>query len=54
MAGRGQPALLYLVPCTLGTCVLLGLKRGELDLLWDHRDDSSQQGSPSPSTSDGV
>ncbi|XP_042046819.1 signal peptide peptidase-like 3 isoform X4 [Salvia splendens] len=52
MAGRGQPALLYLVPCTLGTCVLLGLKRGELDLLWDHGDDSGQQGAPSPSTSD--
>ncbi|XP_047982143.1 signal peptide peptidase-like 5 isoform X3 [Salvia hispanica] len=52
MAGRGQPALLYLVPCTLGTCVLLGLKREELDLLWDHGDDSGQQRAPSPSTSD--
>ncbi|KAK6145751.1 hypothetical protein DH2020_019620 [Rehmannia glutinosa] len=28
MDGHGQPALLYLVPCTLGTCVVLGLIRG--------------------------
>ncbi|CAE7824761.1 SPPL3 [Symbiodinium sp. CCMP2592] len=31
----GQPALLYLVPGTLGTTVLLSLCRGELQLLWD-------------------
>lgn len=31
----GQPALLYLVPCTLGTTLVLGCKRGELQSLWD-------------------
>ncbi|GMH09668.1 hypothetical protein Nepgr_011509 [Nepenthes gracilis] len=35
MDGHGQPALLYLVPCTLGTAVILGLIRGELKDLWD-------------------
>ncbi|XP_057794251.1 signal peptide peptidase-like 5 isoform X2 [Salvia miltiorrhiza] len=50
MAGHGQPALLYLVPCTLGTCVVLGLKRGELSLLWNHGNDSGQQTVPSAST----
>ncbi|XP_065865703.1 signal peptide peptidase-like 2 [Euphorbia lathyris] len=34
MDGHGQPALLYLVPCTLGVCVVLGLVRGELKDLW--------------------
>ncbi len=36
MNGHGQPALLYLVPCTLGTTVILGLVRGELGHLWNH------------------
>lgn len=31
----GQPALLYLVPCTLGTMVYLGWQKGELKQLWD-------------------
>ncbi|CAE7441647.1 SPPL3 [Symbiodinium natans] len=31
----GQPALLYLVPGTLGTTVVLSLCRGELQLLWE-------------------
>ncbi len=31
----GQPALLYLVPCTLGTIVYKGSKRNELMLLWE-------------------
>ncbi|KAL3829253.1 hypothetical protein ACJIZ3_018055 [Penstemon smallii] len=35
MDGHGQPALLYLVPCTLGTCVVLGKLRGELSELWN-------------------
>ncbi|GAB4857146.1 Signal peptide peptidase-like 3 [Ancistrocladus abbreviatus] len=35
MNGYGQPALLYLVPCTLGTAVVLGFFRGELKDLWD-------------------
>lgn len=30
----GQPALLYLVPCTLGTTYLIGLKRKEVKMLW--------------------
>lgn len=30
----GQPALLYLVPCTLGTMTYLGWKRQELHALW--------------------
>lgn len=34
MNGHGQPALLYLVPCTLGLCVILGLVRHELKHLW--------------------
>ncbi|CAA2995588.1 signal peptide peptidase-like 3 [Olea europaea subsp. europaea] len=34
MNGHGQPALLYLVPCTLGLCVILGLVRHELKQLW--------------------
>lgn len=31
----GQPALLYLVPCTLGTLVYMGWRRQELKDLWD-------------------
>jgi len=31
----GQPALLYLVPTTLGTTLLLGFLRGELNALWN-------------------
>uniref|UniRef100_A0ACD5WLJ8 Uncharacterized protein n=1 Tax=Avena sativa TaxID=4498 RepID=A0ACD5WLJ8_AVESA len=31
----GQPALLYLVPSTLGTITLLGAQRGELSQLWN-------------------
>ena len=34
MDGHGQPALLYIVPCTLGTFLMLGKKRGELKHLW--------------------
>ncbi|KAL0451951.1 UNVERIFIED_CONTAM: Signal peptide peptidase-like 3 [Sesamum latifolium] len=42
MNGHGQPALLYLVPSTLGICVLLGLIRGELYQLWSHGIDSGE------------
>ncbi|KAK1356291.1 signal peptide peptidase-like 3 [Heracleum sosnowskyi] len=35
MDGHGQPALLYLVPSTLGTIVGLGIKRDELKDLWN-------------------
>jgi len=31
----GQPALLYLVPCCLGTVVYMGHKAGELNDLWE-------------------
>lgn len=31
---NGQPALLYLVPCTLGTFVIISLFRGEFKVLW--------------------
>ncbi|CAI0452204.1 unnamed protein product [Linum tenue] len=41
MHGHGQPALLYLVPCTLGVCVVLGLIRGELKDLWNHGSSST-------------
>ncbi|OMP03823.1 hypothetical protein COLO4_10186 [Corchorus olitorius] len=41
MDGHGQPALLYLVPCTLGVTVVLGLVRGELKGLWNYSPESS-------------
>ncbi|GAB4857388.1 Signal peptide peptidase-like 2 [Ancistrocladus abbreviatus] len=34
MDGHGQPALLYIVPFTLGTFLMLGSKRGDLKILW--------------------
>ncbi|CAL1401023.1 unnamed protein product [Linum trigynum] len=34
MDGHGQPALLYIVPFTLGTILTLAKKRGELQILW--------------------
>ncbi|KAK4483476.1 hypothetical protein RD792_010668 [Penstemon davidsonii] len=34
MDGHGQPALLYIVPFTLGTLIMLAMKRGELMHLW--------------------
>ncbi|WMV49343.1 hypothetical protein MTR67_042728 [Solanum verrucosum] len=34
MDGHGQPALLYIVPATLGTFLMLAAKRGELKHLW--------------------
>ncbi|KAJ7957336.1 Signal peptide peptidase-like [Quillaja saponaria] len=47
MNGHGQPALLYLVPCTLGTTVILGTIRGELKDLWDYGSESSSSKEPS-------
>lgn len=35
--GRGQPALLYLVPCILGTIYLLSFLRSEVCLLLNHK-----------------
>ncbi|KAL1540170.1 Signal peptide peptidase-like 4 [Salvia divinorum] len=34
MDGHGQPALLYIVPFTLGTLIVLANKRGDLKHLW--------------------
>lgn len=42
MNGHGQPALLYLVPCTLGLTVILGLVRGELKELWNYSAEPSE------------
>ncbi|PSS35907.1 Signal peptide peptidase-like [Actinidia chinensis var. chinensis] len=47
MNGHGQPALLYLVPCTLGLTVILGLFRGELKDLWNYGTEPSQSREPS-------
>lgn len=47
MNGHGQPALLYLVPCTLGTTVILGKVRGELRHMWDYDADESLSSKPS-------
>lgn len=49
MNGHGQPALLYLVPCTLGLTVVLGWTRGELSLLWSQEKPKSS-GSSTPRT----
>lgn len=35
MDGQGQPALLYIVPFTLGSLFFLGWRRGELTVLWN-------------------
>ncbi|KAK4387965.1 Signal peptide peptidase-like 3 [Sesamum angolense] len=47
MDGHGQPALLYLVPCTLGTCVVLGYIKGELKQLWSYGTDLTELTAPS-------
>ncbi|XP_076951378.1 signal peptide peptidase-like 3 [Bidens hawaiensis] len=43
MNGHGQPALLYLVPCTLGTCIIMGFVRDELKELWNYNTSESKQ-----------
>jgi len=50
----GQPALLYLVPGTLGTTLVISLCRGELGLLWEGKaapvrlqEDEESSGGPS-------
>ncbi|KAK9146098.1 hypothetical protein Sjap_006001 [Stephania japonica] len=47
MDGHGQPALLYLVPCTLGLIVILGCIRGDLKQLWNYGTDSPLSSEPS-------
>ncbi|XP_010508474.1 PREDICTED: signal peptide peptidase-like 3 [Camelina sativa] len=46
MDGHGQPALLYIVPCTLGLVVILGLIRGELKELWNYGIEESESHTP--------
>ncbi|WZY91613.1 hypothetical protein YC2023_063942 [Brassica napus] len=53
MDGHGQPALLYIVPCTLGNntrssslAVILGLVRGELKELWNYGIEESESNTP--------
>ncbi|XP_048131929.1 signal peptide peptidase-like 2 [Rhodamnia argentea] len=41
MNGHGQPALLYLVPCTLGLSLVLALARGELKHLLSYGNEPS-------------
>ncbi|XP_010557058.1 PREDICTED: signal peptide peptidase-like 5 [Tarenaya hassleriana] len=48
MNGHGQPALLYLVPCTLGVAVILGLLRRELSDLWNYGTQSPSAVNPTP------
>lgn len=63
MMRMGQPALLYLVPCCLGTMAALGYFRGELGELWhgptilDEADIITYGGRPpqqTPSGNDGT
>ena len=37
MTQMGQPALLYLVPCTVGTTVVIAYRRGHLRAMWKGR-----------------
>ncbi|KAM7273333.1 hypothetical protein ACFE04_027997 [Oxalis oulophora] len=46
MNGHGQPALLYLVPCTLGVTIGLSLVRGELKELWNFGEGPTLGGNP--------
>ncbi|XP_026418595.1 signal peptide peptidase-like 2 isoform X1 [Papaver somniferum] len=46
MDGHGQPALLYLVPCTLGVIIVLGWLRGELKHLWNYGSSESLSRDP--------
>ncbi|PKA49663.1 Signal peptide peptidase-like 2 [Apostasia shenzhenica] len=46
MDGHGQPALLYLVPCTLGLIIILGWVRGELGDLWNYGKIRSSDNAP--------
>ena len=40
----GQPALLYLVPCTLGPFVVSSLIRGEFLIVWRGKKDRKKDG----------
>ncbi|KAK1313009.1 Signal peptide peptidase-like 2 [Acorus calamus] len=46
MDGHGQPALLYLVPCTLWLIIVLGWAKGELKYLWNYGKQPSHSSSP--------
>jgi len=43
MNGHGQPALLYLVPCTLGLILILAFLRRELKDLWGYEERASSK-----------
>ena len=49
---RGQPALLYLVPCTLGPLIALSYVQGELQELWNGFDDDLASATASQVVSD--
>lgn len=38
LTGAGQPALLYLVPCTLGAVLAMAASRGEVSRVWSYSD----------------
>merc|ERR1712061_397325 len=42
ITGAGQPALLYLVPATLGTTITLAYFRNDLQTLWDGLPESDE------------
>eukprot|EP00270_Netrium_digitus_P013852 TRINITY_DN4643_c0_g1_i1.p1 TRINITY_DN4643_c0_g1~~TRINITY_DN4643_c0_g1_i1.p1 ORF type:complete len:121 (-),score=31.96 TRINITY_DN4643_c0_g1_i1:127-462(-) len=52
MNGAGQPALLYIVPCTLGVVIFLGWRRNELMLLWTKGEEERQKQSSNGDTLD--
>ena len=43
LSGTGQPALLYLVPLTVGSAVAVGLQRAEVKELWNFKIQDKQQ-----------
>ena len=44
VTGLGQPALLYLVPCTLGAVALVAAARGDLSKVWSYTDTTKALG----------
>merc|ERR1712192_43691 len=52
ITGAGQPALLYLVPCTLGTALTAGYCRGDLLSLWHGTPLADEDGAPGTSDED--
>jgi minor histocompatibility antigen H13 len=44
VTGLGQPALLYLVPCTLGAVAVVAAARGDLSRVWSYTDTTKALG----------